>query len=290
MPLNYYFLRLAAKIARLVPLPLGYFLAGCAGTAVFFLSPGHRRIIDDNLRHIPGVGPDRGKRRRLVRNVLKTMAGNYVDLTRLTDFKLEDLKGKVRVEGWQNLIDAVTSGRGTVAISAHLGNFDAGVHFVALHGIEMCILVEAFDSSPFLRNIAQLRGGGRCRLLPVTARAMREGLQILRQGGTVIVLSDRDVQGNGLKTKFFGAETTLPTGAVSMALRTGASILPVFCAREPGGRSVLYIEPALEPVNTGNRDDSLRANLEMVVAVMERYIRRHPDQWVVLEPVWRNAP
>jgi KDO2-lipid IV(A) lauroyltransferase len=152
----------------------------------------------------------------------------------------------------------------------------------------MTIFVEALDSTPVLRNIAELRQRNGCRILPVSIGAMRDGLQILRDGGTVAIVCDRDIQGNGLKVKFFGEETSLPPGAISLALRTGATIVPLFSVRKSSNRSVIYIEPPLRLVDIGNRSHSVKANLERLVAIMERYIRQYPEQWVVLEPIWRN--
>jgi KDO2-lipid IV(A) lauroyltransferase len=124
--------------------------------------------------------------------------------------------------------------------------------------------------------------------LPVSTSGLRDSLQILRQGGTLVIVCDRDIQGNGLKVDFFREETSLPYGAVSLALRTGASIVPVFCVRKPGNRFVIYIEPPFELVDIGNRTQSVKANLEKLVAIMEKYIRQYPEQWLVLEPIWSN--
>ncbi len=91
-----------------------------------------------------------------------------------------------------------------------------------------------------------------------------------------------------MKVNFFGEETSLPLGAVNLALRTGAAIVPIFSVRKSGNRFAIYIEPPLRLVNTGNRGHSVRANLEKLVAIMERYIRQYPEQLVMREPIWRN--
>ena len=104
----------------------------------------------------------------------------------------------------------------------------------------------------------------------------------------MVIVCDRDIQRNGLRVKFFGEETSLPIGAVSLALRTGAAIVPIFSVRKSSNRYAIYIEPPLRLVDMGNHSHSVRANLERLVAIMERYIRQYPEQWVVLEPIWRN--
>ena len=216
------------------------------------------------------------------------MTKNYFDLTKLSQLRLDKLEENVTIEGWHHLAEAVTNARGTIIASAHLGNFDFTTQVLALRGIKMTIFVEDFNSTPFLRNVAKLRQRNGARTIPVSTGALREGLQILRHGGTIGIACDRDIQGNGLKVNFFGEVTLLPVGAVSLALRTGAAIVPIFGVRQSNNRYSIYIEPPLRLFGNGNRSHSVRAGLEKLTAIMERYIRQYPEQWVVLEPIWRN--
>jgi KDO2-lipid IV(A) lauroyltransferase len=267
---------------------LGYFLAAFFGDTLFRLSARHRNIVGNNIQRILVVEPDNRRLRWTVRNVFKNMIKNYFDLTRLSQLRAEDLEESVTIEGWHHLTDAVTNARGTIIATAHLGNFEFAAKVLAMRGIRMTILVEPFNSTPFLRNIAKLRQRNGCEILPVSTGAMKESMRILRRGGTLTIACDRDIQGNGLKVKFFGEETSLPLGAIILALRTGAAIIPLFNVRKSNNRFAIYIEPPLRMVDTGNRRQSTKANLERLAAVMETYIRRYPEQWVVLEPIWRK--
>ncbi len=271
-----------------MPTRLGYFLALLYGNAVFLLSAKHRYIVGNNIAHITGVEPDKRSLRRKVRSVFINIAKNYFDLTKLFKLSPENLEESVSVEGWHHLAKAVTNRNGVIIASAHLGNFEFLAQFLVLRGINITIFVEPFDSTPFLRCIAKLRQRNGARMLPVSAGTLRKSLQILRHGGTIGIVCDRDIQGNGLKVNVFGEEASLPLGAVNLALRTGAAIVPIFSVRKSGNRFAIYIEPPLRLVNTGNRGHSVRANLGKLVAVMERYIRQYPEQFVMLEPIWRN--
>ena len=288
MDLRYNVLRFVLVVARFVPMRPGYFLAECVGNLLFLLSARYRNIIGSNIKRVTGPELNEKSLQRKVRSVLKNLTKNYFDLTKLPQLGLENLEENVTIEGWHHLADAVNNTRGVIIATAHLGNFEHAARVLALRGIKMTILVEAFDSAPFLRNIDKLRQRNGGRILPVSVSAMKESMRILRNGGTMTIVCDRDIQGNGLKVNFFGEETSLPLGAISLALRTGAAIVPVFSVRKPSDRLAIYIEPPLELVDTENRNHSVRVNLEKLAAIMERYIRRYPEQWVVLEPIWRN--
>ncbi|MFC2066332.1 lysophospholipid acyltransferase family protein [Chloroflexota bacterium] len=288
MDIRYRVLRLAAKTARFMPGWLGYSFAGLCGNVLFLLSAKHRNIVRDNIKHVPGLELDKRRQRGTIRSVLKHMTKNYFDLTKLSLLTLDKLEENVTIEGWHHLAKAVTNAKGTIIASAHLGNFDFAAKVLALRGIKMTIFVEDFSSTPFLRNVAKLRQRNGARTIPVSTGALREGLQVLRHGGTLGIACDRDIQGNGVKVNFFGEEASLPVGAVSLALRTGAAIVPVFSVRQSNNRHSVYIEPPLRLSGNGNRSHSVRAGMEKLAAIMERYIRQYPGQWVVLEPIWRN--
>ncbi len=281
-------LRLASVVVRFLPIRVGYFLAECGGYALFLLSARRRNIVGDNIKRVLGVELDKRRLRRKVCGIFKNTAKSYFDLINLSQLRFKNLERSVTIEGWHHLTKAVANAKGTIIATAHLGNIEFAAQVLAARGIEMTVFVEPFDSTPALRKIAELRRKNMCKLLPVSMGAMRDGLQILRRGGTLTIFCDRDVQGNGLKVKFFGEETSLPVGAVSLALRTGATIVPIFSVRKSSNRFAIYIEPPLRLVANGNRSQSVRANLERLVAIMERYIRQYPEQWMVLEPVWRN--
>ncbi len=288
MDFRYHILRLATIAARFLPVRLGYFLAECGGDALFLLSTRYRNIVHNNIKRVPELEVDKRRLRWQVRSVLKHMTKNYFDLTKLPQLTLDDLDGRTTIEGWHHLTRAVNSGRGTIIATAHLGNFELATHVLALRGIKMSVFIEAFDSTPFLRYVAKLRQRNGGRIVPFNIGALRDAVQTLRHGGTMVIACDRNTYGNGLKVNFFGKETPLPSVAVSLALRTGATIVPIFSVRKSNNHSVIHIEPPLKMVDIGNRGHSIRANLEKLVAIMERYIRQYPEQWVVLEPIWRN--
>src|SRR5207244_1175920 len=75
------------------------------------------------------------------------------------------------------------------------------------------------------------------------------------------------------ETKYFA------TGMVSLARTTGAPLLPLFCLRESGGRLHMIIEPPIPVATTDDREADLEAPLRAYLAVVERHLRRHPDQY-----------
>ncbi len=63
--------------------------------------------------------------------------------------------------------------------------------------------------------------------MPIGPDVSRIVLKALRDNRIVCLLSDRDLTGDGVEVEFFGERTTLPAGPATLALRTGAALLPV---------------------------------------------------------------
>jgi KDO2-lipid IV(A) lauroyltransferase len=111
----------------------------------------------------------------------------------------------------------------------------------------------------------------------------------LKRGEVVGLAADRDVADSGRVVEFFGTPTRLPDGPVRVALRTNALLVPAFALRLPDNSVAVTIEPVLDLPRSGDQEADIDAGMRMVVAVMERRIREHPEQWIVAQPIWPNS-
>ena len=98
--------------------------------------------------------------------------------------------------------------------------------------------------------------------------------------------------GGGVEVEFFGERTTIPGGPATLALRSGAPLLPTavyFTDRTDGHLGV--VRP---PVDTTRTDARLRDEVARVsqalVAELEHLIRRAPHQWHLFQPNWPSDP
>jgi KDO2-lipid IV(A) lauroyltransferase len=99
-------------------------------------------------------------------------------------------------------------------------------------------------------------------------------------------LCDRDLAGTGPEVEFFGERTTLPGGPATLALRTGAALLPTAIYFDgPHSRRSLVLPP-IDTTRQGKfRQDVQRVTQELAQA-LEVLIRRAPEQWHLLQPNW----
>ena len=88
-----------------------------------------------------------------------------------------------------------------------------------------------------------------------------------------------------MAVEFFGERTTLPGGPATLALRTGAPVLPSATYFE-GRRHHAVIRPPLDVTRTGRFRDDVARVTQALAHELEDLIRAAPEQWHLLQPNW----
>jgi len=287
--LNYCIYRLLGLLVPLIPSSLGYPLATRLGDFIYSLQKGRRADIADNVTHIlEGSPKEAGDMEAIVRGVFRNMARNYYDLFRVPTLSLTEIARLVKVEGWEHVEKALSSGKGLIFVGAHFGGADVVAQVLALREIRVVAPAEHLRPEVLFQYVSSLRTSRGLRLIPVDGPLL-ELYRSLRRNEVVGLAADRDITESGIVVDFFGAPARLPDGYAQLSLRTGAPIIAAFSQRLPDNTFVAHFEPPLELRVTGDRNRDVRTGVEKMVAIMERYIGEHPEQWAMSVPVWQMA-
>jgi lauroyl/myristoyl acyltransferase len=273
--------RLAERALPHLPSALELPVAAIGGSIAYRASTGARDAVRENLSI---VAPDRPDRERLVRRVFVEQVRHYIEIFRLARLDHDKVRRAVIIDGWELFVAAVARGQGVIVASAHVGPISVCGQIIVANGYEITLPIEN-ETSELARAINRART--RMGLRFVETDSALGIARILRRGGVLGVLADRAVTGIGERVPFFGRTALLPSAHVALALRTGAALLPAFAHRDGGVLRAVF-EPPIDLVRTGDRDLDVREGMRRWVPVLERHIRRAPEQWSVFEPVWRR--
>ena len=174
---------------------------------------------------------------------------------------------------------------GYVIVGPHLSNFDLAIKTVGVAGVEAQILAFATPTSGYLWQ-NRLRAAPGVEITPITRKALFKAVERLRRGGVVVTGVDRPVPGNKETLTFFGQPALLPTGHVRLAMDANVPVRVVATHMEDDGHYYVTISERIPMRRSGNRKADIRENAQRVLAVVERYIREHPLQWLMFYPVW----
>ena len=251
-------------------------IAEVVGTIAYLAAPRGRAAVRANLATI-APGQALSARRVFVNQVLQ-----YLEVFQIPRLDRARFDAVVRVEGWDNFLCAQRLGRGVIFGSAHLGPIALVGQVLMTRGFTLTLPAEKTESE-FMQAVNRARQAQGLVLVPIDSTL---GIhRVIRDSGVLGILADRAVTGVGERVEFFGRPALLPSAHVALALRTGAALLPAFAWREKGFL-VARIEEPLQLVSTGDRDADVRAGVRQFAARLESYIKEHPEQWSVFEPVW----
>jgi lauroyl/myristoyl acyltransferase len=290
-------LRPAIALVRALPRPVAFHGGRLLGIGFSFLPTTRRRGLRANLAVAMDLPIDDRRVRKASRVAMGHWLLNFVDLFRIGRADFPAMIRRAHVDGWDLFNEAYALGRGVVLVSAHLGPYETIVQRLADMGIEVLIPIERIEPPELLDIVCAGRVARGLRVVPIGPDAFRAMASMLKQGGVVVVVSDRDLAGTGEPVCFFGRRVTLPSAAVLLALRTGAPLMGAFAHRDRLGRISGRFTPVLDLGQRRARlpdgkmpARTLRAavaeGMKEVSALLEREIRRRPSQWVVLQPLF----
>lgn len=190
------------------------------------------------------------------------------------------------ISGWPALQAALESDRGVILALPHVGAWEWGGAWLAHLGHPMTAVAEVLEPPALFDWFARQRQAMGITVLPLSSSAGPALMRILRAGGLIGLVADRDLPGTGTPVTFFGEETTMPSGPATLALRTGAALFPTAVYQGPGRLHSAVILPAVDTARTGDLRADVRRVTQAVADGFEDLIRRAPEQWYCFQANW----
>ncbi len=284
------FMRLAIFLSQHIPEGVFRRLGWWLTNAVCQLVPSSTRIVQANLAQVMGPHVDARTLRRTARRAVFSLAYGSYTLYRALPMPHEEVVASIDISDATRAVLRSLWERegGSVVVFPHLGNWDLAGFALAAFAPQMQVL-SLPDPPPGFELSNELRRRAGTKITPLSPAALRQALRHLRTGGVLGVAGDRPVSELDEPIPFFGRPARVPSGHIRLALKTGAAVLLACCVWSTEKRKyVFHLEPPLEIIRTGNRDDDVRANMRQVLDGLEGFISRWPEQWQMFVPVWPN--
>jgi len=220
------------------------------------------------------------KRRAVVRAAWRNFAQGVYETTCALHSSKEKIRSTVSIEGEEHLRRALARKKGAIALSAHLGNFTMIGARLTAAGYAFSVVVKQPKDPRFARLIDEYRA--RVGIKTISAKPRREAarqiLGALRKNEIVLLIAD-EFKSGGVEVEFLGRAAPAPRGPVTLALRTGAAVVPMFATRDEKDRLTLRIAPEIDLIRNGDLQEDVSANVGLFTRELEAMVRRYPDQW-----------
>lgn len=218
--------------------------------------------------------------------VLFYVSCTWADHIFIPEMDLSWLAARVKVEGLGHLRRARRSGRGRMVVTGHFPDLFLVPFKLYAEGFHIFCPVESLANPALNGLVHRLRSGKGVEFAPLSRLALRQVKDHLRNGSVVVMLVDRDIQGNGECMTFLGRPTKMPTGAARIAIKRNCLVFPATWERTGSTQFSAVIHPPIDPVEFG--DDVIGLTKAMLEPI-EKQILRTPSQWIPLDQIWRKG-
>lgn len=278
--------RSVAALSRVLPIRLAYSFACFIADVTFVLWRRGRADMTANMAQVLGGGPPRPRVRWLARHALRNYAKYLVDFLRAHAPTREEVSRRMTFNQWQPFDEALAGGKGAILVGLHMGNWDLGGALLALKGYPLNVVVDTFRNRRLNDMVQGIRSSLGMKTIP-REEAARRVLQALRRNEALAILMDRPAGGDaGVEVEFFGRMTVVPAGAATLALRTGARIVPAGMVRLPDDRFLGLVDRCIAYEPTGDRERDVRELTQQIMDSLARWVREYPDQWYKFQRMW----
>jgi KDO2-lipid IV(A) lauroyltransferase len=236
---------------------------------------------------VPTAGPDLDRLREVSRQSLRNYLRYWCDTFRLETWSAERRATDFRPENTEYLQELLDSGRGVVLALPHMANWDSAGAWATTLVPQFTTVAERLKPEKLYQRFVDFRESLGFEVLPLTggSRTLLKLAQRLRAGGLVCLVADRDLTATGTPVDFFGESATFPTGSASLALSTGAALVPVTLWFEATGQCAIF-HPEIPIPSEGTREQKSAAMTRALAAAFAGGIAEHPADWHMLQRFW----
>jgi KDO2-lipid IV(A) lauroyltransferase len=273
-------------LVRILPDALSRAFGAALGMLFFAVDMRHRRVAQTQLR---AAFPRKSAAecRAITRAAFRHFGRLLTSVLRFSALSREQMRARVEYEGEERVRAAEAAGKGVIFFTGHFGFWEVQALAHALVFPPTSLLARPLDN-PLLHDLLERIRTSTGNRLIYKQGAVRQVLAALKQNEAIAVLIDQHTHSaDGVMIDFFNRPAAATSTVATLALRTGAALVPVFALPLANGRFRMIYEPPVEmPSETS--EDPVRELTQRCTDVLEMYVRRHPHLWLWMHRRWRT--
>ncbi len=250
------------------------------GTIALYLLRKPRRIALENLHLALGSEKSAEEIKQICRESFKNIGRDMMETSRCLEYEDSYFKKLVRLEGKEYLDQALTRGKGVIALSAHLGNFPLMSARLVNEGYPLSIVARESKNPKIVKSIASLKEIVGIESIPIKPKmiCIARCLKALKENRILMLQIDINAPVTEAWVDFFGYLVPTFKGPVVFSFRMGAPIIPMFITRKHRYHKII-IHPLFDLTITGDRQQDITSNTARLTKIVEAVIREYPEQW-----------
>jgi phosphatidylinositol dimannoside acyltransferase len=282
-----------ATLVRVLPESLLRSVFRWIGDLVWRRQGSSVKQLESNLRRVVGTSMPDADLSRLTRKAMQSYARYWLEFFRLPVLGNDRILNRMIFTGDEILADVLAHGRGAVMALPHSGNWDHAGAWLVQRGYPFTTVAERLKPEKLFDRFVAVRETLGMEVLPLTGggrNTLAVLMQRLRAAKPLCLVADREFGDGGVEVSFFGEPAMMPAGPASLALATGAALLPAYLWYSddggPGGSWCGWIHEEITPPADGDKRAKIAAMTQGLADKFAEGIATHPEDWHMLQPMW----
>lgn len=278
-------LKVLGPIIRKLPIKFTFFLGAKLGELFYYFNPKHKSIAYANIKTVFAERLSPARINNLTRKFYRTFGQNLMEIFLTPAVNQKYINKYIKIEGLNYIKEGFKKGKGVILLGAHEGSWELSGIICANLGIPFNLFVRG-QRYPRLNRLLNLyRSQKQARLIQREDQT-RQLIRTLKDNQAVGMTIDQGGK-DGTLVKFLGRNASMASGALRLAVKYDATIIPSFYLRERGPYIKIILGPLFEIIKTGNTEVDIRNNLQRLVSVFEEYILKYPQEYLWSYKIWK---
>ncbi len=214
----------------------------------------------------------------------------FAHLDRVWDYDFDHPERSKRYEigldSRERLAKLAGDGKPALIFAAHLANWELPAICAASYGVDTAALYRKPNIPAIDRWLHNTRSAAMGTLIAAGPSAPTKIARALGRGSHVGILVDQYFL-RGVEVTFFGQRTMANPLLARLARHVDCPIHGVRFIRLPDNRFRGELTEEIKPVRDAQGEIDVAATTQIIIAIIEGWIREYPEQWLWLHRRWR---
>jgi Kdo2-lipid IVA lauroyltransferase/acyltransferase len=286
--IEYFFLKSLYTIFTFLPFIFVEQIANLFAFVLQHIIKYRHKVIVENLNKVYGENWP-GDRKILVKNIYRHFTYLWFEVLQTKKITIKNFDQHFISYNFDLVAKSLSNGKGSIIMAGHLGNFEWISIYLGIKKVPFAAIAKRLknrDVDTFMRNNRERNG---CTVI-YTKTALREGLRFLRSNKVLAIAADQDARKKGVFVDFLGLPSSTAVGPAIFQIRSGAPMLSIAAIRTSYAHFDVYFEEIELPENLKISDESLLKITQAHASVLEKWIRKYPEQWFWMHKRWKSKP
>ena len=284
---EYILLVVIGSLLRLLPLCIVRFMARLIANFAYLFVPIRKKVVLSNLRNAFSKEKSEKEICTIAKANYRQFATTFMELAYFPKIKKQELLNIVRFKGFEYVDKAINEGKGAVLVGSHFCNWEImGAAIAQKYPLTFVIGQQENSKVDDLLNEYREEKGLKLVALKFSLRGV---MKALKANELIAILADQDAHQDGVFVNFFGRPASTPKGPAVFALRQNCPMIAGHIFRAKDGKFDVEFEVVPKPQEQNN-DDLVGAYMANFTKILEKNVRKAPDNWFWMHKRWKTKP